>query len=160
MTALQWCDENLPSGSYYADWTPFEHPQLGTVEIGGWRYKFVVSSDALTHRFTTVLVTAPLCLTWLWVLGQMHSGKIHRRLCSKLRSARTRTSRSLSHVACQGSGYYLPLRLLLVAGSPRSLSNCATMGGCLPMAPLKLSQLHRCASQRKRSCCCRMGWSS
>ena len=42
VTALQWCDLNLPAGSYYADWTPFDHPQLGLVEIGGWRYKFVV----------------------------------------------------------------------------------------------------------------------
>ena len=42
MTALQWCDANLPAGSYFADWTPFEHPQLGSVEIGGWSYKFVV----------------------------------------------------------------------------------------------------------------------
>lgn len=42
VTALKWCDENLPAGSFYADWTPFDHPQLGPVEIGGWRYKFVV----------------------------------------------------------------------------------------------------------------------
>jgi len=32
---LKWIDENAPAGSY-AEWQPFEHPQLGNVEIGGW----------------------------------------------------------------------------------------------------------------------------
>lgn len=32
---LQWVDENAPAGAY-AEWQPFEHPQLGKVEIGGW----------------------------------------------------------------------------------------------------------------------------
>ncbi len=32
-------DEEL-GGRYFADWTPYEHPQLGAVEIGGWRSKF------------------------------------------------------------------------------------------------------------------------
>ena len=32
-------DEEL-EGRYFADWTPFEHPQLGAVEIGGWHSKF------------------------------------------------------------------------------------------------------------------------
>lgn len=49
VTALQWCDENLPAGSFYAEWTPFDHPQLGPVEIGGWRYKFVVRIFTRNH---------------------------------------------------------------------------------------------------------------
>ena len=32
---LQWSDEVL-QGQGYVDWYPFEHPQLGTVELGGW----------------------------------------------------------------------------------------------------------------------------
>lgn len=32
-------DDEL-GGRYFVDWTPFEHPQLGAVEIGGWRAKF------------------------------------------------------------------------------------------------------------------------
>ncbi len=32
-------DEEL-GGRYFSDWTPFEHPQLGAVEIGGWHSKF------------------------------------------------------------------------------------------------------------------------
>ena len=32
-------DEEL-GGRYFSDWTAFDHPQLGPVEIGGWRSKF------------------------------------------------------------------------------------------------------------------------
>ncbi len=32
---LKWSDEKL-GGKGYIDWQPFEHPQLGPVEIGGW----------------------------------------------------------------------------------------------------------------------------
>jgi hypothetical protein len=31
---LQWCDEHHPTG--HVDWYPFDHPQLGPVELGGW----------------------------------------------------------------------------------------------------------------------------
>ena len=31
---LAWVDENVPGG--YVDWYPFDHPQLGPVELGGW----------------------------------------------------------------------------------------------------------------------------
>jgi hypothetical protein len=32
---LNWSDDAL-GGRGYIDWTPFDHPQLGAVEIGGW----------------------------------------------------------------------------------------------------------------------------
>jgi hypothetical protein len=32
---LRWSDQEK-GGKYYADWKPFDHPQLGEVEIGGW----------------------------------------------------------------------------------------------------------------------------
>ena len=32
-------DEEL-GGRYFSDWTPFEHPEFGAVEIGGWHAKF------------------------------------------------------------------------------------------------------------------------
>ena len=38
---LQWLDANLPAGEGFKDWTPFDHPQLGPVEIGGVCSKFV-----------------------------------------------------------------------------------------------------------------------
>ena len=34
LAVLRWCDEHHPEG--YVDWYPFEHPQLGSVELGGW----------------------------------------------------------------------------------------------------------------------------
>lgn len=35
---LQWNDEKL-GGEGFINWQPFDHPQLGEVEIGGWNYK-------------------------------------------------------------------------------------------------------------------------
>jgi hypothetical protein len=32
---IKWADEKLP-GRGYVDWFPFDHPQLGKVELGGW----------------------------------------------------------------------------------------------------------------------------
>jgi hypothetical protein len=32
---LEWNDEEL-DGEFFNEWTPFEHPQLGEVELGGW----------------------------------------------------------------------------------------------------------------------------
>jgi len=34
LAVLRWVDQHSPSG--YVPWTAFEHPQLGSVEIGGW----------------------------------------------------------------------------------------------------------------------------
>ena len=36
---LRWNDEEL-AGAGFAPWKPFAHPQLGPVEIGGWKRKF------------------------------------------------------------------------------------------------------------------------
>jgi murein tripeptide amidase MpaA len=35
LTLLKWSDEVL-DGKGYVDWYPFEHPQLGEIELGGW----------------------------------------------------------------------------------------------------------------------------
>ena len=32
---LRWADVHHP-GEVFIDWYPFEHPQLGPVELGGW----------------------------------------------------------------------------------------------------------------------------
>ena len=34
LAVLRWCDEHHPEA--HVDWYPFEHPQLGPVELGGW----------------------------------------------------------------------------------------------------------------------------
>lgn len=40
LNMLRWVDQHL--GHFgFAPWKPFDHPQLGPVEIGGWRLKFV-----------------------------------------------------------------------------------------------------------------------
>jgi murein tripeptide amidase MpaA len=36
---LEWSDEVL-DGDGYVDWYPYEHPQLGAVELGGWNYLY------------------------------------------------------------------------------------------------------------------------
>ena len=38
LNELKWIDENYPDG--FLDWTPYEHPQLGPVEIGGVERKY------------------------------------------------------------------------------------------------------------------------
>jgi hypothetical protein len=40
LEVLRWYDENRPAKGDFKDWTPFRHPQLGDVEIGGWNPKF------------------------------------------------------------------------------------------------------------------------
>jgi hypothetical protein len=34
LAVLRWCDDNQPDG--HVDWSEFDHPQLGAIEIGGW----------------------------------------------------------------------------------------------------------------------------
>ena len=36
LAVLRWVDEHAPD--QFVDWYPFEHPQLGPVELGGWHY--------------------------------------------------------------------------------------------------------------------------
>jgi murein tripeptide amidase MpaA len=45
---LKWNDEQL-KGEGFVEWTPFDHPQLGEVEIGGWRRLFMFRNPP-THR--------------------------------------------------------------------------------------------------------------
>lgn len=39
LSVLRWADSNLPNEGFIP-WQPFDHPQLGPVEIGGWNFKF------------------------------------------------------------------------------------------------------------------------
>jgi hypothetical protein len=43
---LRWNDEEL-EGEGFASWTPYDHPQLGKVEIGGWRRRFTARNPPL-----------------------------------------------------------------------------------------------------------------
>lgn len=43
---LQWNDTEL-AGKGFIKWTPFDHPQLGQIDIGGWEPKYVVQNTPL-----------------------------------------------------------------------------------------------------------------
>jgi hypothetical protein len=45
---LEWSDREL-GGAAYVDWYPFDHPQLGPVEIGGWDYMNGLSNAPLAR---------------------------------------------------------------------------------------------------------------
>ncbi len=45
---LQWNDKEL-DGEGFVSWTPFVHPQLGEVEIGGWKTKYVIQNPPLKY---------------------------------------------------------------------------------------------------------------
>lgn len=41
LKAYAWCEKNLKKSDFYREWKPFDHPQLGPVEIGGWKFGYV-----------------------------------------------------------------------------------------------------------------------
>ncbi len=45
---MRWNDEEM-DGQAFADWRPFEHPQLGMVEIGGWKLKLYEQNSPLKY---------------------------------------------------------------------------------------------------------------
>ena len=45
---MRWNDEEM-QGAAFQDWKAFNHPQLGPVEIGGWRYKFYEQNAPLKY---------------------------------------------------------------------------------------------------------------
>ncbi|MCU0315581.1 MAG: M14 family metallopeptidase [Fimbriimonadaceae bacterium] len=62
---LKWSDEAL-EGKGYHDWQPFDHPQLGRVEIGGWNSIFAFRNPppAFLHQEVT-----PLADWAIWLAG-------------------------------------------------------------------------------------------
>jgi len=45
---MRWNDEVM-EGKAFQDWKPFDHPQLGPVEIGGWNYKLYEQNAPLKY---------------------------------------------------------------------------------------------------------------
>lgn len=68
LAVLRWCDEHHPDG--YVDWYPFEHPQLGSVELGGW-------NDL--HTWTN-----PPPSRLLQEIGRHADFAVHQALCSPM----------------------------------------------------------------------------
>ena len=71
---LAWNDREL-GGRGFEDWRPFEHPQLGLVEIGGWHTKFVVQNapplflEAECHKNMMFSLRAMACLPRIEVVN-------------------------------------------------------------------------------------------
>ena len=74
LAMLSWNDREL-GGDGFSPWTPFDHPQLGRVEVGGWKTKFThqnpppkfleaecekLARFALAHASTAPRLTADL----------------------------------------------------------------------------------------------------
>lgn len=51
-------DDEL-GGRYFSDWTPYDHPQLGPVEIGGWHTKFWGQNPPAEHLEEEVALQMP-----------------------------------------------------------------------------------------------------
>ena len=49
LQVFNWYREHVPDGDGYVDWYPFEHPQLGAIEIGGWNKLYSWRNPP--HRF-------------------------------------------------------------------------------------------------------------
>ena len=45
LAVLRWCDDNAPD--QYVAWYPFEHPQLGPIELGGWHHAGIWTNPPL-----------------------------------------------------------------------------------------------------------------
>jgi murein tripeptide amidase MpaA len=59
---LKWSDDQL-NGEGYFDWRPFQHPQLGPVEIGGWN-KLGVWRNPPKHLLEKEVKRFPKWMTW------------------------------------------------------------------------------------------------
>jgi murein tripeptide amidase MpaA len=62
MKLLRWSDRDL-GGQGYVDWYPFDHPQLGRVELGGWNKLEVFRNPPVKYREREVK-RFPKWLTW------------------------------------------------------------------------------------------------
>jgi hypothetical protein len=60
---LRYHDEEL-SESYFTDWASYEHPELGSVEIGGWHSKFISQNPPMELLQQEVELYVPWML-WL-----------------------------------------------------------------------------------------------
>lgn len=60
---LKWSDEKL-GGRGYVDWYPFEHPQLGKIEMGGWDSQYAFRNPPPDHLQSEIAPFAD------WVIWQ------------------------------------------------------------------------------------------
>ncbi len=58
---LQWADQHAPGG--YIDWYPYDHPQLGKVELGGWDRMYTWRNPPPTVLESEIARHTPFVLT-------------------------------------------------------------------------------------------------
>ena len=84
---IRYFDEHFP-GKYFVEWSAFDHPEYGAVEIGGWRRKFVSQNPP------PELLEAECALQMPWILYLAGSRRCCRR--PRRRSANLGTTASKS----------------------------------------------------------------
>lgn len=62
LALLKWADEHLP-GEGYVNWYPYEHPQLGPIELGGWN-PFLMFRNPPPALLRDEIARFPKWLTW------------------------------------------------------------------------------------------------
>lgn len=67
LVMLKWSDEKL-GGNGYVDWKPFDHPQLGAVEIGGWDMQYAFRNPPPDYLEAEV---SPLAEWAVWMAGTL-----------------------------------------------------------------------------------------
>ncbi len=70
LLALQWLDKNVGKDAV-KPWTPFVHPQLGQVDIGGYDFKFTVQNCPPAYLQQEVEKTTRFCLRHAFVLPRV-----------------------------------------------------------------------------------------
>jgi hypothetical protein len=69
LALLRWNDEAL-GGKGYVDWYPYDHPQLGRIELGGWNY-FYAFRNPPPHLLEPEIAKFPPWLVWQLLLSPL-----------------------------------------------------------------------------------------
>jgi len=93
---LQWIDEHFPEG--FIDWHEYDHPQLGTIEIGGIHSKFT-SRNAPPGKWLEA--EAERCIKF--ALG--HASMLPRLLISELKTRKISETVFKIEVQIQNTGF-------------------------------------------------------
>ena len=72
---LAW-DERENGGTGFTPWKPFQHPQLGTVEIGGWKRKFLLDNPPEKFLEQECRKGAGFAYNHMAALPQLKLGKV------------------------------------------------------------------------------------
>lgn len=78
---LKWVDENIGADGY-VDWQPFQHPQLGEVELGGWNTLFTWRNPPEAFMEKEAERHTPFILTMADLLPRLSIYKLETRKIS------------------------------------------------------------------------------